>query len=153
MEGWCIIYMRKYIDDLGIEFEDTPQGWCLDEKEELDGWTSKEKRESIWRQEREKYGFDSRETWDLAYSFKLWLYERLSMYNEIVQNCIDTRFSEFDYKCRRITLQDGIDRILEGLKLDLTLDEYDLKRENKDIKKKIDDVMPLFSLCLNALWW
>lgn len=133
---------RKYIDDLGIKFEDTPQGWCLKDSDS---------REDYWKIEREEYGFDSRETWALDYSFKLWLYERLCMYNEI--NNVDTSFHKFEYKGKTLTLQDCIDRMIEGLKLDLTLDEYDKKRDDAKIQEKIDDVVQIFALCYRYLWW
>jgi hypothetical protein len=129
---------RKYIDDLGIKLENTPQGWCPNDF-----------REENWTQERKVYGFDSRETWSLDYSFKLWLYERLSMYNEI--NCIDTSFHKFKYKDETLTQQQCIDRMLDGLRLDLTLSDY--CEERKINQAKIDDVVQLFALCFHFLSW
>jgi hypothetical protein len=41
--------------------------------------------------------------------------------------------------------------MLEGIKLDLTVDEYSKERET--VQDKIDDVLPLFSLSLHDLWW
>ena len=132
--------MGKYIDDLGIKFEKTPQGW-----------NAEDDRQEGWKQDREVYGFDERETWSLDYTFKLWLYERLSMYNEV--NRVDTKYHKYSYKGKEITLQECIDRILEGLKLDLTLDDYDTKRDDKTTQDKIDDTLPLFTLIFNNLWW
>jgi hypothetical protein len=137
-----MIPKRKYIDDLGIKYKDTPQGWCT---ETNDGRIDK------WKKEREEYGFDSRETWAMEYNFKLWLYERLMMYNEI--NCVDTSCHKFEYKNQTITQQDCIDRILEGLKLDLTSKQYDESSEKEEINEKIEDVLPLFNLCFHTLWW
>ncbi|WP_145413413.1 hypothetical protein [Paenibacillus xylanexedens] len=132
--------MRRYISELGIEHEDTPQGYFPGDK-----------REDKWKSEREEYGFDSRETWSLNYSFKLWLYERLQMYDEI--NIVDTSFHKFTYKEELITFQECIDRMIEGLKLDLTLDEYDPERKLDECKNKITDVLPLFCICCEYLWW
>ena len=73
------------------------------------------------------------------------------MYNEV--NCIDTSFHTFEYKGEIITFQDCIDRMIVGLKLELTLDEYDDKRKEEDIKNKLDDILPLFTLCYRCLWW
>jgi hypothetical protein len=131
---------RKYIDDLGIKFENTPQGWCPNDP-----------REDKWKKEEEIYGFDSRETWALDYNFKLWLYERLSMYNEI--NIVDTSFHKFEYKNETITFQDCIDRMIAGLKLDLTIDEFDSKKKDLKVQEAINDVLPIFQLCFNCLWW
>lgn len=130
--------MRKYINDLNIKYENTPQGWCHGDIRGKD-----------WKEERKIYGFDSRETWGLDYTFNLWLYERLSMYNDI--NIIDTSFHKFTYKDEEITFQNCIDRMLEGLKLDLTLDNF--SDERNAVQDKIDDVVQIFALCFNALWW
>ncbi|KAA9007285.1 hypothetical protein F4V43_02015 [Paenibacillus spiritus] len=132
--------LRKYIDDLGIKLEDTPQGWCPGDS-----------REEGWSKQREIYGFDSRETWSLDYTFKLWLYERLRMYDEV--NVIDTGFHKFDYKGKLITFQECIDRMIEGLRLDLTLGDFSEERKIKEIDEKIEDVMPIFCLCHKCLWW
>lgn len=129
---------RKYIDDLGIKHEDTPQGWNLNDL-----------RQEEWKTEQKIYGFDERETWSLSYSFKLWLYERLSMYNEV--NGINTSFHKFEYKDETLTQQDCINRILEGLKYDLTLVEF--SPEWKKHEDKINDMLPLFVLCFDSLWW
>lgn len=129
--------LGKYLKDLGIKETDTPQGWNPDDS-----------RQEKWKQEREIYGFDSRETWSLDYTFRLWLYERLSMYNEI--NCIDTSFHKFEFKGQTITFQDCINRMLEGLKIELTIDEYERTEEQKE---KTDEVIAIFALCYWCLWW
>lgn len=135
-----ILIVRKYIDELGIKHENTPQGWCPGDE-----------REEGWSKQREIYGFDSRETWSLDYTFKLWLYERLCMYNEI--NIVDTSYHKFKYKDSEITFQECLDRMIDGLKLDLTLDEFSNERKDRDIQDKIEDVMPIFCLCHSCLWW
>ena len=64
--------LGKYLKDLGILEDNTPQGWNKDDS-----------RQERWIKEREIYGFDEKETWSMDFTFKLWLYERLSMYNEM----------------------------------------------------------------------
>ncbi|MNW60993.1 hypothetical protein D3C74_390200 [compost metagenome] len=73
------------------------------------------------------------------------------MYNEI--NIVDTAYHKFSYKGKELTFQDCIDRMIEGLKLDLTLEEFSKERKNKDIEDKIEDVLPIFCLCYKCLWW
>lgn len=131
---------RYYIDELGIDFEETPQGW-----NENDG------RQEMWAKERKKYGFDERETWSLEYTMNLLLYERLCMYKEVA--CIDLNYHRFNYKGKELTQLECIDRMIEGLKLDLTLGDHDKKREDKEISELIEDVYPIYALCKNALWW
>jgi len=126
---------RKYLEDLGIslEYADIQKN---------------DSRNEQWEIEQKTYGFDEKETWDLRETFKIWLYERLCMYNEV--NSIDASYHKFNFKGEEITFQDCIDRILEGLKIDLTVFEESERERNQD---KIQDVLPLFVLCFDHLWW
>jgi len=137
---------RKYIDDLGINYENTPQGWCSSDEIE-EPW--RQERKECWKKEREVYGFDARETWGLDGTFKLWLYERLMMFDEV--NCVDTSCHKYTYRGIELTFQDCIDRMLEGLKLDLQSE--DLFNKDADTQAKINDVVPIFALCFKSLWW
>jgi hypothetical protein len=131
---------RKYIDELGIERKDTPQGWNRGDE-----------RQKHWAEQRKEYGFDSRETWALDYSLCLWLYERLKMYDEV--NCILTTDPDrtFKYKGGCLTLQQCIDRMLLGLRYHLTLDDH--SDEWRQHQEEIFDVFPILALCWRALWW
>ena len=129
--------LGKYLKDIGILEDNTPQGWNRDDS-----------RQEQWTKEREIYGFDEKETWSMDFTFKLWLYERLSMYNEV--NCIDTFFHKYEFKGETITFQECIDRMLDGLKIELTIDEY---RRTDEQKEKVDDIVNIFALCLPSLWW
>jgi len=129
--------LGKYLKDLGILEDNTPQGWNKDDS-----------RQERWIKEREIYGFDEKETWSMDFTFKLWLYERLSMYNEV--NGIDTSFHKYEFKGDTITFQECIDRMLDGLKIELTTDEY---RRTEEQKEKVEDVVNIFALCLPSLWW
>ena len=131
--------LSKYLKNLDLTEKDTPQYW-----------EPNDKRQEQWKKEREEYGFDSRETWSLDYTFKLWLYERLSMYNEVAPKVIDTSFHKYEFKGEQITFQDCINKMLEGLKIDLTIEDYDRTEEQK---QKAFDVIQIFALCFNSLWW
>lgn len=133
---------RYYIDKLGIEFKDTPQGWNQDDS-----------RQIYWEKERNKYGFDERETWSLRYTMDLLLYERLCKFKEYASECIDFTFHKFKYEYEILTQEECIDRMIEGLKLELTLDEFDEKRKCEKVKKLINDVYKIYALCKNSLWW
>ena len=130
---------HKYLDDLGIKFEDTPEGWLQSDN-----------RQEFWLKQREEYGFDERETWGLDYSLQLWLYERLSMYNEITEGKINKIYHTFEYKDEILTQQDCIDKILDNLKYVLTIDDCE------DVilwGNKYTEVFELLSLCIGTLWW
>lgn len=133
---------RHYIDNLGIKLEETPQGW-----------NKGDSRQDLWKKEREKFGFDERDTWDLHYTIDLLLYERLCMYKEKAENFIDLTFNKFEYENEILTKEECLNRMIEGLRLELTLDEYDEKREDPKVNKLISDVYKIYAVCKHALWW
>lgn len=126
---------------MGIKYEDTPQGWNTDVGDS---------RLPEWRKQREEWGFDERETWNLTYAFELWLYERLKVYNEI--NIVDTHSNlyQFEYKGEILDFQDCIDKMIDGLEIKLTDDSW---WKDEDKKEQVEDILPLFVLCYNCLWW
>lgn len=128
---------RKYLEQLNMQ-EGTPDtfGMCNDH------------RQSYWAKQRKEYGFDDRETWGLDYTFYIWLYERLMMFNEV--NDIETTGHQYEYKGEVITHQDCIDRMIEGCKIAL---ETDYLYGSKENTKKVDDVAKLWALCIRDMWW
>ena len=125
---------RKYIDELKID------------KEYLT--TFSKEREEQWGKQRKEYGFDERETWAIDHYLYMWLYERLKMYDEI--NIVNTEFHKYNYEEEEITLQNCIDRMIEGTKIAITVDDYEMCEEQR---KKVNDVTKILSLCINELWW
>lgn len=71
---------HKYLEDIGIT--DGPYNWRGDSFK--------------WRHERQVYGFDSRECWNLDYTFYLWLYERLMKYLEDAESVVDLTWTKFN---------------------------------------------------------
>lgn len=128
---------HKYLNDIGVKNEDIP--W---------NWNPEDGRQEKWKQQREEYGFDERETWSLDSTFEFWLYERLKMFNDI--NIVDTSYHKYEFENEQITFQDCIDRMLEGLEISLTVDEFDRTEEQN---KKVEDVVKIFALCFRSLWW
>lgn len=133
---------RKYLEELGIESKDTP--W---------DWNDNDNRQKYWYEQIKEYGFNEQDTWSLDYTMELLLYERLCMYKELASNVIDLDFHTFEFKGMEITQRQCIDAMLEGLKLDITLEPFDEKREDEVIKKKIDNIWKIYDLCKNTLWW
>ena len=137
---------RKYLDDIGA-------------KDRPDQWKSKShKRNRKWKKERSIYGFDERDTWNLDYTFYCWLYERLRMFLEV--NNVDLEAITFLYKGETLTLQQCIDRMLEGLKIAITDDprfrvieiDIDAQKQSRD-EEKVKEVAEIWALVLSAMWW
>ena len=111
----------KYLEDVGIDVYDMPQNFC---KETVNSRVEK------WEKEREKYGFDERETWSLDDSLLQWLYSRLMMYKDINNVAMD----KVSIKCEAykekhgsadMTQEDLLKYLLEDLETALRTDSYD----------------------------
>lgn len=140
---------RKYLEEIGIGLEDIPLGFCLEEASNIEKGRGKR-----WFLEREKYGFDSRETWDLDYTLKLYLYERLCMYNEKLVLVGDEllKIKDIEYKGVVYTHKKAIDKILAGFELALTKDNLKFEKANDaEIYIKINDAMSLFCLAVKDI--
>jgi hypothetical protein len=133
---------RKYLEEIGIKLEDTP--W---------GWNKGDSREKYWMEEIHEDGFDERETWDLNFTMNLLLYERLCKYKEMARGIVNLSFYTFEYNGKELTQEECIDKIFEGLRLELTLDPFDKKRKEQEVIDKIESVWKIYDLIKYALWW
>ena len=127
---------RKYLDDIGIT-------------NRPDEYTSTNGADKKWAEQREIYGFDVRETWNMDVSFYCWLYERLMMYLEVCD--IDLTYREFEYKDEILTHKQCIDKMLEGCKIALTSNAFDITQN--DNLAKVEDVAKLWGLVCQHTWW
>ena len=127
--------MRKYLDDIGIT--DRP-----------DTWVRNDKRRRKWEQERRIYGFDERETWNLNYSFYLWLYERLKRFLEVA--CIDLDWHEFEYNGKKYTQRVLIKMTLERLEFFFN-SEYNYLDEKQN--QYVSEIEKIWAVVLPAMWW
>ena len=126
----------KYLDDLGILINQYGTNFMPDD----------DRRAESWSKEREEYGFDNRETWNLDRIFIEWIYTRVMMYKEY--SIVDTSYHRIKYKDTEITQGEAMDKILELAKeilLDVDNNElfYDNSREICDIWKEV----------LPCMWW
>lgn len=137
--------MHKYIEDLGVKLFNMPYGYCSN---------NHDKREREWQQERYRYGFDSRETWNMDLTFIVMIYERLMMYNKI--NNVNTDYETVIYKDKQYTLQQMIDTILDRCKAYILFcdKEYDYSDEQEnEIIKNTSEVFEILSVVWRRLWW
>lgn len=126
----------KYLDDLNIPINKYGTNFMPDD----------DRRAESWSKEREEYGFDNRETWNLDRIFIEWIYTRVMMYKGY--SIVDTSYHRIKYKDTEITQGEAIDKILELAKeilLDVDNNElfYDNSREICDIWKEV----------LPCMWW
>lgn len=83
----------------------------------------------------------------------LLLYERLCKYKEIAKGIVNLSFHTFKYNEEKLTQEECIDKILEGLKLELTLEPFDKKRKEQEVINKIESIWKIYDLIKYALWW
>lgn len=134
---------HKYLDDIGVTKDQNM--WWFDDAQYPD-----DKRIEKWKTEREIYGFDDRETWDLQRAFYLWLYERLMKYVESASPIINLEFHKFEYKGKEYTQLEMIDMMLDLLKFCFSPEFNDLDQEHLE---KINEIGKMWALVLPAMWW
>lgn len=143
---------RKYLDDIG---EDYSWVWKPEGSE----------RDKTFEKEREIYGFDNRETWNLDTVFYMWLYERLKMFVEIGGQVVDLNFHKFDFKGKEYTQLELINMMIERLEYFFNEDARDSKineyrkqgmgifeADNKAYEP-IKEIGEIWALVLPAMWW
>jgi hypothetical protein len=138
MSGLPII-RHKYLEQIG-----------LDTNQFAANWNPLDDRQQDWHGFKEVYGFDERDTWGLDTTIKQFLYERLLAFKDI--GC-EVDGLVYVVGKRQMTLAECLDEMIEGLKLDLTIDAFAPEKKNKTVQKKIDNVFPILKACLSGLWW
>ena len=128
---------RKYLDQANIPNESRP-----------DKWGKGIVRDKKWKKQREKYGFDERDTYSMDTTFYCWLLEHLMMYNEV--NNLDLDKCPVKYNEQELTLQECINRMIDGCRIALTNSNYEFDSE---LKSKVDDVVNIWAVTIHAIWW
>lgn len=135
-----VTYIKhKYLKDIDIKLKDTPYGWCKDDK-----------RQKQWKEQRNTYGFDERETWALDTTFFYWLYERLMMFNEV--NIINTNFEKIKIDNTELTLQECIDAMILGCKKYIKY--HECTNEDEKLAYNIgEETLKIFTKSIWRLGW
>lgn len=107
------------------------------------------KREIKWFFERRKYGFDSRETWNMDQSFYCWAYERISLYVKVTEVDIDSDFNCITINGETACMRKWINKILALLKEQIE-DDDPLSIAYSTCHQEI---MTIFTELLPYLWW
>ena len=135
---------NKYLEDLGLAPWEYGTNF-------LDSSDSRSKK---WKEERDKYGFDQRETWCLDEMFYEWLYSRLCMYEETASKTINLSFHKFKYTPTgatepiTVTQIEAIHIVKDEAKRMILQDDWD------DHYRPFDEnIMILFNNILPSLWW
>lgn len=128
---------RKYLNEIGVD----------DNFMRLDANDGRWER---WNKEIEEYGFPEYETWCLDFHFYCWLYERLKMFLKV--NCIDLNFYNFNYKGKKYTHGELIDRMIVGCELAIA-EECKNKTLTEEEEEIVDDVRWIWATVMPVMWW
>lgn len=143
---------NKYLDDLGIEIDKYGVNFTSD----------KDERNEIWNKQREEYGFDSRECWNLDDTFIQWLYSHLMMYLEYATGVIDLEYHKFNFDGKEYTQKEAIEFVLCRLKNNLIYEYTDKYRninvsERIEIERNIDhgvyNAIRMWAEIYRSCWW
>lgn len=128
------LVLCKYFDDLNIPTTEYGTNFC----------DNTDERWSKWMEEREVYGFDSRETWNIDWLLIEWIYTHFKMFKERAD--IDLEYYKLKLDDEEVTQLEAINLIIAECER-LILDKDDTKnRFNKKIWNLIGDILP-------AMWW
>ena len=105
------------------------------------------KRRDRWRKEKQIYGFDSSETWNLDYVFVMWIYTRVKLYEELNNVATDEEF--FEYKGNEYSFQEGINMLLELSKKMI----IDMRDDGWYNNEDMDELCDLWKVLVRRLWW
>lgn len=114
-------------------------------------WDTKgDPREERWKKQRNIYGFDDRETWNLNSTFYAWLYEHLRMYEDIGGEVINLDFYKFEYDGKIYTQKEMIDQICEIIEYYFSnkFDDW-----NEDDCEYVSNIGKMWAIILPAMWW
>ena len=138
-------YVRnKYLEDIGLKPHE--YGTNFPDK--------KDARSKSWRKERNKYGFDQREVWNLDGTFYEWLYSRLCMYEDTASKIVDLTYFKFEYTPTgatepvTVTQIEAIHIVRDEAKRMILRDEWSNNHKPFD-----ENIMILFCRLLPSLWW
>lgn len=140
---------NKYLDDLGIDIKDYGTNFINN---------FFDKRQMRWWNQRKKYGFDARETYNLDYIFVQWLYSHLMMYKEKAGEVVDLECGKLTWHDKEITQLEAIDILIDVSKDFLLADDKYINdvisfEEKEEIYTRFYEAMTLWGMILPCMWW
>lgn len=126
---------RKYLDDLSYE--------TLEEQTS----DAKRKTKKRWEKEREKYGFDERDTWNLDTTMVELLYERIMMFMAV--NNVNLDFHTIEVNGKSDTLHNWLIKLIQLCTSYLTCEEF----ESVESFQMTKEIWTIWSGVDTYVWW
>ena len=119
----------KYLDELNIPTTEYGTNFC----------DNTDKRWGKWMEEREIYGFDSRETWNIDQLLIEWIYIHFKMFKERAN--IEHDYNKVKFNDEEITQEQAIDIILAECERFILSNDIDSVFDKK-VWKLIGKILP-----------
>lgn len=134
---------NQFLEDIGLK----PHEYGVNFTEK------KDKRRKQWKKEQRKYGFDSRETWNLNNQYAQWLYSHLKLYLKETKEVIDLDYYKIQYEGEEYTQKEAIKKMIKYLEYYLkNADKLDDKKVLK-AEKMLKKASELWVSVLPYMWW
>lgn len=134
---------RKYLNDIGVVLASTED-------------MKNSKGEEKFREQRELYGFDERDTWSLDFTMRALLYERLKMYFDIADQVINLNHHTITYKNIEYTQRELILELIYLLEDVIKKEDesyfYD-EQDKLEFYDSCNEVWQIWALLEPAMWW
>lgn len=130
--------MRKYLEETNGNY---PSKQSKDDK-----------RQDRWKKQRETYGFDDRDTWNLDITMVELLYERLRMFEEVapttnLETIIPTKQGDY-------SKQEVLDNLLEKSRKAIRLfHNAENTSEEAQIQILLAEIWELWAQVQGSFWW
>lgn len=142
---------HMYLEQIGIRSDDP----CVPNTDQVD-----EDRDEIFREQRERFGFDTRETWSIDFTLAAWVYERFMWYLENAP--IDMTFYQVEATYAKMD-DDGAYRQVrhtvsqkKAIKLVCKYMKYYLRHQNGDYVRanaRYEAALVTMSQLMPLMWW
>jgi hypothetical protein len=136
---------NKYLEDLGLRPEDYGVNFS----------PKNDKRRKKWAKQKEKFGFDERETWSLDHYFAEWLYSHCRMYLKEAGKVIDLEEEDkYEIDGKKYNQKEAIEKILELLEFYLTnINHYKSIEKEAEAKDALKEASGIWSEIILDMWW
>ena len=133
--------MRVWLTKIGVKRRDRPEGWVKPFG-----------RHIKCKVKNKIYGVDPRDTYDLYYTWQLWLYEHLKMFRIEAMPVVDLEWERIEYNGKKYTQLEMIDMMLTRLEFALNP-----KKKYDDLDQTqweyVHEVEKIWAAVAPAMWW
>ena len=134
---------HQYLEDLGYKLEACGTNFT----------DNRDPRRRYFKEFKDLYGVDPRETWDLDITHFQWLYERVMAYKDQSEDINNLNYHKITIRGKTYTQLAAMNMLLRNLRYILTKDWIWNIKKNKRYKDKAKLVMEIWGELYPCMWW